>query len=1240
MTFATRCFLLPLLLLIWVALPGVQSVQGQAKCGATSGGDWTEATWQEDSDDDGNFDDGACPVSDNGNGNYPDGGDEAVILPDVRITLDIDLDDKTGGEGSLASLDLKSGSSTDASGTALFFGVFTGGDHDLATTGDVSNFSGGTNNGLLITSGAGTGSLTIGGRLVNSGTLEGDNPDVQLFVEGQLDNNSGASTDLAGADTVSISNGIQNDGGIDFSDLLGVSVTGSNIRNAGNLDISNGRLTVGTNSSLTENGTFTAANSIVIFNGTDQTLSGNATGGDGTPDITFHTLKLRDATLVDPSQDVRVNQKFDVETESQWGSGDSETSNFTFSGPQFSVNQNDQNESLDAQFFSNSIVFDGSDLESDETTTVAGEVFSEVIANTKLILSEEFIIGGRTIIRGVTIDAGTNRLQFNDDTENNGTIDVDGTLAFAGEGNPTSGLLDPDGDIKCCKDNTQDLRGTGTFELDGLEILSAGTTVQFAPNISAPIETETLFSEADTELQIAGNLNVTGNLTSNGILKFVSQDEGTLKLNGTGNQEITLGTAAEIPSLEIANTGSQSVDLVDNSVLTVAENLILADGDLNTTGGTLILESADATHAFILYGDGEITGDVRAERELDGVGDWFFLSNPMGTSYDEFLRTGGENQLWIQGVSGSNVPDASRGNTNLFTFNEEKQVPVLGGGETDSWETPSGMGQGSRGKGFILFPFADDNNDGNPDGNDKVIDNLANPQTSGSFTFSLTATDWDGNSGIGTDEGWNLLGNPYLTYLDWTKFGVGGSSGGITSNLSETVYVVEPGGGYKSFNGTKDGTVNDPVTFERDGIIGPFQAFFVKATGPDPELEITDITAVQTDAVNSDGDFNDAFLKSQENNGTIISLDLELQETTTNTRFTFRPDGARGMDRADAYELNPPFQNREVLELYTLLGDGTGLSINNLPDDLGQAVEIPLAASAAGCDGSQPFGGEATMTWPNITRLPDSWSMELVDTQTGETVNLLTQSDYTFTLDSETNPSQCTTSKAKSQGAAQEVPSIPTPEVTRHPSAKNGEVSTRFTLRIEPNTAIPVEFTSFTGSVADNAAKLEWTTATEQNNAGFQVQRKVDGSFQNIDGAFVEGAGTAEEPQSYSYRVEDLDAGQHTFRLKQVDVDGGSSFSKETTVKVGLDSQYELQAYPNPISEQATIKFAVKESQDVTLELYNTLGQRVQVLHQGAVPSSQTRTVSLQASDLSSGLYIVRMRGESFSTTKSVTVVR
>jgi hypothetical protein len=365
--------------------------------------------------------------------------------------------------------------------------------------------------------------------------------------------------------------------------------------------------------------------------------------------------------------------------------------------------------------------------------------------------------------------------------------------------------------------------------------------------------------------------------------------------------------------------------------------------------------------------------------------------------------------------------------------------------------------------------------------------------------------------------------------------------------------------------------------------------------------------------------------------------------------MTFRSDGQRGWDDHDGYELRAPAQgtdaaSKSLLSLYSVREDGTGIGLSNLPYDLNEKVTIPVEPALRGCDGSEPFVGDVKLTWPDMRNIPADWKLEVRDTQTGNLVNLRADDDstYTFTLESSTSSSTCATatSSKSSSTTVNSTPKPPFPEVVSHDVAKSGEPSTRFEFIITPNTALPVEFSSFTGSVADNAAKLEWTTATEQNNAGFQVQRKVDGSFQNIEGAFVEGAGTSEEPQSYSYRVEDLDAGQHTFRLKQVDVDGGSSFSKETTVKVGLDRQYELKAYPNPISEQATIKFAVKESQDVTLELYNTLGQRVQVLHQGSVPSSQTRTVSLQASDLSSGLYIVRMRGESFSTTKSVTVVR
>ncbi|PQJ35083.1 hypothetical protein BSZ35_11175 [Salinibacter sp. 10B] len=199
--------------------------------------------------------------------------------------------------------------------------------------------------------------------------------------------------------------------------------------------------------------------------------------------------------------------------------------------------------------------------------------------------------------------------------------------------------------------------------------------------------------------------------------------------------------------------------------------------------------------------------------------------------------------------------------------------------------------------------------------------------------------------------------------------------------------------------------------------------------------------------------------------------------------------------------------------------------------------------------------------------------------------------------------------------------------------------------------ALPVEFTNVSGQVEEQDAVIKWSTASETNNAGFEVQRRVsdastpgarktDGSFTSLDGAFVEGAGTTNEPQSYSYRVEDLDAGTHTFRLKQVDTDGSASYSDPIEVDVGLDGPYSFAAYPNPVRQQATVEFAMKEKADVTIALYNTLGQRVQTLYRGSTPAEQTRRVSVDAATLSSGVYFVRMRGGGVTATKRITVVR
>ena len=992
------------------------SAIGQAVCGATSNGSWTGATWQEDADSDGNFDDGPCPLSDNGVGNYPDGGDEAVILSNVRINLNTNLNGETGGEGSLASLELKSGSTSDASGTALIFGAFGTG-YDLETTGNVTNNSGGTNNGLQITSTSGTGSLSVGGDLTNGdaatneGTLNVGNPNASLEVSGTLRNN----------------------GAFDASTA---SVTLS------------GTLSENGTSFITSEG---SSGSTFTFNGSDQAISGDGTVGDDTPDISFWNVELKSGATVDPSQDIRVNETLTVNLNNQWGSGGSETANFTFSGVTFDIKQNTSDPSSDAQFFSNSITFDGQNLDSGETTTVSGEVFSVVRVEAAVDLDGTFTINGNSIITNgssVTVDSGE-LLQLNNDGEINGTLAANGTLGFGGGGAATF-----DGD------NVQDLIGTGTFQFSSVEVFNDGTDVELNPNTSEAIDVGDVFIATNTTLGVAGNLTVSGSFTANGDFEFVGQDDGKLTLDGGSGQLITLGTPLDVRVVELSNGSStQSVSLSSGSEFRIIEQLILTNGTLDVSSGTLKLVSEGTDHGILVYGSGSITGNVTAERELEVGPDWYFLANPSGTTYNEVLRTGGDNQLWIQGVTGSDFPPASRSNTNLFTFDETADVAVL----TDpaSWSVPSDMANtAARGTGFIVFPFSDDDNDGNPDGFPKAINNVASPPLSSSFNFTVTATERgsDSNSQIDDEEGWNLLGNPYLTNIDWNQLS--------RTDIDDAVYVYEPLGGYKTYNGT-DQNLESP-TFESDGIIAPFQAFFVKVSNgssPSPSLSIDDITTVQST------NENDTFRKSgSEQESRLLSLNLSLEDVATDTRLTFRSDGALGKDPADAYQLDPPFQNRETLELYTVLENGNGFDINNLPYEITDQVEIPLAASAAGCSGAEPFGGSATLTWPTRANIPESWSVVLVDTKTGEQVDLRARSEYTFTLDSETSDSQCS-SKTGGSTEAQQVPGLPTPEITQHASAKSGAVSTRFKVRFR-NTVLPVEFASFTGTTVEGGAPL------------------------------------------------------------------------------------------------------------------------------------------------------------------------
>lgn len=201
--------------------------------------------------------------------------------------------------------------------------------------------------------------------------------------------------------------------------------------------------------------------------------------------------------------------------------------------------------------------------------------------------------------------------------------------------------------------------------------------------------------------------------------------------------------------------------------------------------------------------------------------------------------------------------------------------------------------------------------------------------------------------------------------------------------------------------------------------------------------------------------------------------------------------------------------------------------------------------------------------------------------------------------------------------------------------------------------ALPVELTSFEGTTMDGGVRLTWQTAAETNNAGFRVQRRVaDATAPNGnrtgEGKWTQvgrraGSGTTTEAQSYRFEDADLppEADRLTYRLKQVDIDGTTSFSKEVTVERGAVTELQLQdTYPNPARTEATVRYAVPERSEgeVTLRLYDVLGRQVRTVPTDAKAGRHKHQLDTNA--LSSGVYFLRLQAGGTVKTQRLTVVR
>ncbi len=185
---------------------------------------------------------------------------------------------------------------------------------------------------------------------------------------------------------------------------------------------------------------------------------------------------------------------------------------------------------------------------------------------------------------------------------------------------------------------------------------------------------------------------------------------------------------------------------------------------------------------------------------------------------------------------------------------------------------------------------------------------------------------------------------------------------------------------------------------------------------------------------------------------------------------------------------------------------------------------------------------------------------------------------------------------------------------------------------------LPVELAAFSGSYTGSTIELQWKTATELNNSGFQVEKKVSGQWKTL--GFVKGAGTSNATHTYSYADKNISGGVSSYRLMQVDHNGKTHYSQTISVNASVVKEFALrQNYPNPFNPSTVISFDLPEASQVTLKVYDSIGREVATLINEYRPAG-TYEQQFDLGRLASGLYIYRLNSGAHTSVKTMLLLK
>jgi Putative Ig domain/Secretion system C-terminal sorting domain len=667
------------------------------------------------------------------------------------------------------------------------------------------------------------------------------------------------------------------------------------------------------------------------------------------------------------------------------------------------------------------------------------------------------------------------------------------------------------------------------------------------------------FSGTGLKTASSGNLNIGGDFTNALLGNFLNLSSPTVNFNGT-TQNLAGGTVSGTTFYNVTFSGAGTKTMSSGQFYVASPGVLTMLGNNPATvlaaGGLLTLNSdatGSASVAAIPAGPG-ITGNVNVQRYITGgtgYRGYRLLSSPVyGASIglnNDYSINYIKNSSFITGTTGSPGGFDKIGNPTLYLYRENlapsnttftsgnfRGINTIGtapnfnylidGDGVTPFNIPVGNG--------VLFFFRGDKTTVNPY-TTTTIPIASTFTTSGTlnqgqiivkdwYTPGSLYLGWTNATANAVVRGFNLVGNPYASSIDWEQFNTTTTTSGIYgNNVRPTIYELNP-------------ATNNYDTYQKGGAytnhgrrtVVSGQGFFIlAANSTNPQLIFNESakSTIQNTGL-------DLFMATKGDirslNNAVIDQHLRLQIAmdSINTDDIYIGFNAAATTKFLDDEDAPYKPGTGKVSLASFSSDNVSLAINKMP--LPGAVQsiIPLNITASAY-------GTYKLNMTELEAIPQIYEVWLMDAYKKDSLDMRHNTTYAFDITNDTN----------SYG------------------------SKRFKLVIRQNKALGLHLLNFTAAKATEGSQIKWVTENEQNYTNFTVERSTDeGATFNVLGGFASSAlGT------YSFSDKAPPVAVDMYRLKLEDLNGAISYSNIVTLmyaNINSLPKSSISLYPNPTS--------------------------------------------------------------------------